>query len=64
MMNFNIQQPVFDPDGEYLEEAAERYRRVLMERFEASPEGQELVRQGGSVGWADTFMDLGMGISR
>ena len=32
-----------------------------MERFEASPEGQDLVRQGGTVGWADTFMDLGMG---
>ena len=61
MMNFNIQQPVFDADGEYLEEAAERYREVLMERFEASAEGQDLVRQGGTVGWADTLMDLGMG---
>jgi len=61
MMNFNIQQPVFDPDGEYLEEVAERYREELMERFEASAEGQDLVRQGGSVGWADTLMDLGMG---
>jgi len=61
MMNFDIQQPVFDPDGEYLEEAAEQYRKVLIERFEASAEGQDLVRQGGSVGWADTLMDLGMG---
>ena len=61
MMKFDIQQPVFNPDGEYLEEAAERYREVLMERFEASPEGQDLVRQGGTVGWADTLMDLGMG---
>ena len=32
-----------------------------MERFEASAEGQDLVRQGGTVGWADTLMDLGMG---
>ena len=61
MTNFNIQQPVFAPDGEYLEEAAARYREELMERFEASAEGQDLVRQGGSVGWADTLMDLGMG---
>ena len=61
MTNFNIQQPIFDPDGEYLEEAAARYRKALMERFEASAEGQDLVRQGGTVGWADTLMDLGMG---
>src|SRR2546426_1633760 len=61
MMSFNIQQPVFNPDGEYLEEAAIRYREVLMEAFVASTEGQDLVHQGGAVGWADTLMDLGMG---
>src|SRR6266852_4886075 len=61
MMSFDIHQPVFSPDGEYLEDAAIRYREVLMERFEASPEEQDLVRQGGTVGWADTLMDLGMG---
>lgn len=59
-MTFNIQQRVFDAQGEYLEDAAIRYREELMDRFVAAPEGQELVRQGGAVGWADTFMDLGI----
>jgi hypothetical protein len=59
-MTFDIQQRVFDTQGEYLEDAAIRYREQLMDRFVASPEGQELVRQGGAVGWADTFMDLGI----
>ena len=60
-MSFDIQQPVFSPDGEYLEDTAIRYREVLMEAFEASSEGQELISQDGTVGWADTLMDLGMG---
>ncbi len=58
-MAFDIYQRVFDEDGEYLEEAALRYRDELMELFAASPEGQELVRQRGAAGWADTFMDYG-----
>jgi hypothetical protein len=60
-VDFDIQQPVFSPDGEYLEEAAIHYRDVVMERFADSQEGQDLVRQGGTIGWADTLMDLGMG---
>jgi hypothetical protein len=60
-MSFDIQQPLFSPDDEYLEDAAIRYREVLMEGFEASAEGQDLVREGGTVGWAETFMELGMG---
>jgi hypothetical protein len=60
-MSFDIQQPVFSPDGEYLEDVAIRYREVLMAGFEASLEGQDLVRAGGTVGWAETFMELGMG---
>jgi hypothetical protein len=59
-MSFDIQEPVFTPDGEYLEEAAIRYREELMERFVASPEGQELAHQGSAVGWAETFMNLGI----
>jgi hypothetical protein len=59
-MTFDIQQHVFDARGEYLEDAAIRCREELMDRFVTSPEGQELVRQGGAVGWADTFMDLGV----
>ncbi|MBV9322878.1 MAG: hypothetical protein JO352_03700 [Chloroflexi bacterium] len=60
-MSFDIQQPVFSPDGEYLEDAAMQYRDVLIEGFAESAEGQELVRQGGTIGWADTLMELGMG---
>jgi hypothetical protein len=60
MMTFNIQQRVFDADGEYLEDAAIRYREELMDFFVISQEGQEVVRQGAAVGWADTFMDLGI----
>jgi hypothetical protein len=60
-VDFDIQQPVFSPDGEYLEDAAMHYREVVMEEFAESAEGQELVRQGGTIGWADTLMDLGIG---
>jgi hypothetical protein len=60
-VDFDIQQLVFSPDGEYLEDAATHYREVVMEGFAESAEGQELVRQGGTVGWADTLMELGMG---
>ena len=60
-MAFDIHQRVFDAHGEYLEEVAMRYRAELLDLFVASPEGQELVRQGGVVGWADTFLNLGMG---
>jgi hypothetical protein len=60
-VDFDIQQAVFSPDGEYLEDAAIHYREVVMERFAESPEGQELVRQGGTLGWADTLIELGMG---
>jgi hypothetical protein len=60
-VDFDIQQPVFSPDGEYLEDAAMHYRDVVMEGFADSAEGQDLVRQGGTIGWADTLMELGMG---
>ena len=33
-MAFDIYQPVFDQDGEYLEDAAMRYREQLMELFD------------------------------
>jgi len=60
-MAFDIQQRVFDEDGEYLEEAAFRYRDELMDLFEASDEGKTLENEGIEPGWADTMMDLGMG---
>ena len=60
-MAFDIHQPVFDKDGEYLEEAAIRYREELMDLFAASVEGRTLLDQGIDLGWADTMMDLGIG---
>jgi hypothetical protein len=60
-VDFDIQQRVFSPDGEYLEEVAIHYRDVVMAGFADSPEGQELVRQGGTIGWADSLMELGIG---
>jgi len=60
-MAFDIYQPVFDQDGEYLEDAAMRYREKLMELFAASVEGKTLLDQGIELGWADTMMDLAIG---
>jgi len=60
-MAFDIQQRVFDEDGEYLEETAFRYRDELMDLFEASDEGKTLEHEGIEPGWADIMMDLGMG---
>jgi hypothetical protein len=60
-MAFDIYQPVFDQDGEYLEDAAMRYREALMELFAVSVEGKTLLDQGTELGWADTMMDLAIG---
>ncbi len=60
-MAFDIYQPVFDQDGEYLEDTALRYREELMELFAASVEGKTLLDQGFELGWADTMMDLAIG---
>jgi hypothetical protein len=60
-MAFDIYQPVFDQDGEYLEDAAMRYREALMELFAVSVEGKTLLDQGIELGWADTMMDLAIG---
>jgi hypothetical protein len=60
-MAFDIHQRVFDEDGDFDEEAALRYRDEIMVRFSTSPEGEEVAAQSGAVGWADTFMDYGMG---
>ena len=49
---------------EYLDEAAERYRKVLMERFEAPAEARTWCAKGGTVAGRTPLMDLGMGISR
>lgn len=61
-MAFDIYQRVFDEDGEHDEEEDLRYRDEIMSRFSASPEGQEVAAKiGGFPGWADAFMDYGMG---
>ncbi len=36
-MSFDLNEPVFDEQGTYLEEPALRYEHALMEQFSASP---------------------------
>ncbi len=45
-MPFDINQPVFDSKGMYLEEQAVRYEQDLMDQFVASPEGQAITESG------------------
>ena len=59
-MAFDIRQPVFNEDGNYLEEAAFDYREQLMDLFAASPEGQALLDQGDDLGWANMMLDYGI----
>jgi hypothetical protein len=51
-MPFDINQPVFDSQGMYLEEQAVRYEQALMDQFAASPEGQAITESGTELGWA------------
>jgi hypothetical protein len=55
-MSFDINEPVFDEQGTYLEEAALRYEHALMEQFAASPEGQAIKEMGTELGWAQAMI--------
>ncbi len=55
-MSFDINEPVFDEQGTYLEAAALRYEHALMEQFAASPEGQAIKETGTELGWAQAMM--------
>ncbi len=59
-MEFDIHERVME-DGEYLEDAASAYREHLMELFAASAEAHELFEQEIALGWAEAFMEYGMG---
>jgi hypothetical protein len=50
-MSFDINQPVFDSTGTYLEEQAVRYEQALMDQFAASPEGQAITQRGTEPDW-------------
>lgn len=56
-MAFDIQQDIFDENGELIEDAAEQYQDQLVELFEESPEGQELINEGDNIGWVYSMMD-------
>jgi len=60
-MQFDIHEPVFGDDGEYLEKKAIRYREQLLALFEQSPEGQPFFQERGGPYWADLTVDLGIG---
>lgn len=55
-MPFDIDEPVFDEHGTYLEEPAVRYEHALMEQFAASPEGQAIKEAGTELGWAGVMI--------
>jgi hypothetical protein len=55
-MSFDINEPVFDEQGTYLEEPALRYEHALMEQFSASPEGQAITQMGTELGWAGAMI--------
>ena len=55
-MSFDINEPVFDEQGTYLEEPALRYEHALMEQFAASPEGQAITQTGTELGWAQAMI--------
>ncbi len=55
-MSFDINEPIFDGQGKYLEEPALRYEYALMEQFTASPEGQAITQTGTELGWAGVMI--------
>ena len=55
-MSFDLNEPVFDEQGTYLEEPALRYEHALMEQFTASPEGQAITQTGTELGWAGAMI--------
>jgi hypothetical protein len=59
-MSFDINEPVFDEQGTYLEEPALRYEHALMEQFAASPEGQAIKETGTELGWAGAMIHYAM----
>jgi len=59
-MSFDLNEPVFDEQGTYLEEPAVRYEHALMEQFSASPEGQAITQTGTELGWAGAMIHYAM----
>jgi len=57
---FDIHQSVVDKYGEPDEVRAEEYTDGIMAEFAASPEGQAIERELGSVGWAGMMIDYGL----
>jgi hypothetical protein len=55
-MSFDINEPIFDGQGKYLEEPALGYEHALMEQFTASPEGQAITQTGTELGWAGVMI--------
>jgi hypothetical protein len=56
-MAFDIQQDIFDKNGELIEDAVEEYQDQLVELFQKSPEGQGLINEGLYIKWLYTMMD-------
>ena len=63
-MSFDINEPVFDEQGSYLEEKASRYEEALMDQFAASPEGQAIKERGTELGWARAMIHYAISYCR
>jgi hypothetical protein len=59
-MTFNIDQQVFDKDGERLEKKAREYQNQLVRLFEQSPECRTLREEGIEPSWAGMLIDFGI----
>ncbi len=57
---FDIHQEVFDEDGDWSDEAVQKYCQGLREAFGGSPEGQACWEHLGELGWTDTFLYYGL----
>jgi hypothetical protein len=59
-MAFDINQKVFDRNGELLEKKSIEYREQLLQLFEESPEFQALLDEGIEPGWTSMLLDFGV----
>ena len=56
-MTFDINQPIYDKEGYFLEEEVIAYQDELMARFAKSPEGKAILLDK-DPHWAELFMDM------
>lgn len=58
---FNLDLQPSEELGDFDEEEVWAYIHDLIGRFEASPEGQRLLQEGGEIAWTENLIDWGCG---